>query len=1030
MNRLLLVLLFCILIVSLWAQPAFKPHLETVTPGAPVVPRPIELNPEVLPGLPKATWTPFQSAFASFEPQTFVKPVAASELRITRDLKTRRPIFIEGIPDAVRNSGAARSSNAQALEYLQAVSPLLELDVATTTFEQLHRTVDELGMTHLRLQQYYEGIPVFGADVRLHGGRQGFDRLNGRTIPNIQLPTTQPSVDATNAVSIVREALEQKHRWNDLNATQLDWVGGKQVQHQLVVYPMESAAYLAWEVDVFPNLHQHYTYFVDALTGTILHSFSHRCDLVGHHLSADDELPNGPETATLPDLNNNTRTINVFEENGTYFAADFSREMFREVTPDSIAGLILTYDAMSQPELRNVSIAQSNNNSDWDPNIVSIHYNAGVAYEYFRQTFNRNAIDGRGGDIVSFANVPDEDGSSLENAFWNGRAMFYGNGGQAFLPFGGALDVAGHEMSHGVIQETANLIYENQPGALNESMADVFGYLIEGEFDDFRLAEEIVLPNAFPSGALRNLIDPNNGGSSPQDLNRGWQPAHMDEFLQLENTPEQDNGGVHINSGIPNRAFALFVTNPAVGVAKAEQVYYRALSQYLTRSSQFIDMRIAVIQAATDLHGANSPEVAAARAAFDAVGIGDGAPTDTQTDFPINPGDRLLLLADTAQTALFTSTEDGSLIANPLIIDGIASRPSIVDDGTVGAYIDNFGRITVIDLLSGSAGFLEENPQTIWRNIAVSKDGNRVALLTNNFDNEVRVVDLVSGQVQSFFLFNPTTAQGAEVTNDLLFADAIEWDASGEFLLFDALSRINTGGFGGAIEYWDIGVLRAWNPVGNQFGDGAIFKLFSNIPEGVSIGNATIAKNSPFIIAFDAIVDNQFQLLTANIETGETNLLFQNSRLGFPSFGVNDDRLAFDASDTNGGGVLAVMPLASDKISAAGSPGILFPGGHWGVFYGTGERDLSTSTNDPELIADGLEIFPNPTADQLTIRRPEAATGTLHLAITDATGRQVLNVQLANQPVYEVAVRSLPTGLYIVQVRDDQHLWTTRMMKQ
>ena len=216
----------------------------------------------------------------------------------------------------------------------------------------------------------------------------------------------------------------------------------------------------------------------------------------------------------------------------------------------------------------------STNNTWGDRRAVSAHFNGEEAYNYFRATHNRNSVNAQGGNITSFYNIAEEDGSDMDNAFWNGAHIYYGNGAQAFTSsLAKSLDVAGHEMSHGVVQTTANLRYQGESGALNESFADVFAAMIDR--DDWQIGEDIVNPQIFRSGALRDLSDPRNGGNSLND--NGYQPDHYD----IRFTGSQDNGGVHINSGIPNRAFFLFATNSAVGKDRAEQVFYRALDNYL-----------------------------------------------------------------------------------------------------------------------------------------------------------------------------------------------------------------------------------------------------------------------------------------------------------------------------------------------------------------------------------------------------------------------------------------------------------------
>lgn len=147
--------------------------------------------------------------------------------------------------------------------------------------------------------------------------------------------------------------------------------------------------------------------------------------------------------------------------------------------------------------------------------------------------------------------MSESNGSAMDNAYWNGQAMYYGNGDVAFKPLAGAIDVAGHEMTHGVVEKTANLEYKSQSGAMNESMADIFGSMIEGL--NWKIGEDVVRTAYFTTGALRDMSNPHNGGNNSND--NGWQPAAMQEYV----SGSSDNGGVHINSGIPNHAYYLLL---------------------------------------------------------------------------------------------------------------------------------------------------------------------------------------------------------------------------------------------------------------------------------------------------------------------------------------------------------------------------------------------------------------------------------------------------------------------------------------
>src|SRR5512145_778308 len=173
--------------------------------------------------------------------------------------------------------------------------------------------------------------------------------------------------------------------------------------------------------------------------------------------------------------------------------------------------MTLNANSTSTSNLDYSLISSTNNTWTGMKAAVSAHYNAYLAYEYFRTTFNRNSINGKGGNIISFINVTESDGSSMENAFWNGQAVFYGNGGSHFKSLAGALDVTAHELGHGVVSNSANLEYIGQSGAMNETYADIFGSMVDRE--DWLIGEDVVKTAYYPSGALRDMADPHNGGT-------------------------------------------------------------------------------------------------------------------------------------------------------------------------------------------------------------------------------------------------------------------------------------------------------------------------------------------------------------------------------------------------------------------------------------------------------------------------------------------------------------------------------------
>jgi Zn-dependent metalloprotease len=242
----------------------------------------------------------------------------------------------------------------------------------------------------------------------------------------------------------------------------------------------------------------------------------------------------------------------------------------------------------------------SEGGSSTDIAVQAAHDNAGATYDYYFSTFGRDSFNNAGAMINSTVHY----GSSYNNAFWNGYQMVYGDGdGYVFGPLSGALDVVAHELTHAVTQYTADLVYSYQSGALNESYSDVFGAMVDR--DDWLMGEDVYTPGT-SGDALRSLSNPSQYG----------QPEHMDSFVNTSS----DNGGVHTNSGIPNKA--AYNIAQAIGKDKMEKVWYRALTLYLTSGAQFSDARDASVQAAADLYGTASAEVTAVSNGFAAVGIG------------------------------------------------------------------------------------------------------------------------------------------------------------------------------------------------------------------------------------------------------------------------------------------------------------------------------------------------------------------------------------------------------------------------
>ncbi|WP_420149618.1 M4 family metallopeptidase [Spirosoma sp.] len=853
-------------------------------------------------------------------------------LRIVRDTANGLPVFIERKSttsgSTTQKDGKARLSVAAATsatyQFMHQVRNLLKLENPESNFTVSRTETDELGQMHVRLTQTHHGVPVLGSELVAHLTDGDVTLLNGRYQPVPKELTTTPQLTLTAASEL---ALKDVRKTATVRSFGDNILNMKSTEGELCVFPtVDGQAKLAYQLTVRPNLLERWEYVVDAQSGEILDRYNHTCTFLA------------PTPASGRDLNGVTRSFQTYQQNGAYYMIDASRPMFNAPAskmPSNPVGAIWTVDARNSnsddPKLYQIT---SGNNADWSPTAVSAHYNAGVAYDYYQKTFNRNALSGNGATMISLINITDEDGKGLDNAYWNGKIMAYGNG-RVLKPLAGGLDVAGHEMTHGVIQNTANLQYKNQSGAINESMADVFGAMIDRS--NWTIGEQVATPGLLPSGALRDLSNPNQGGKT-RDPN-GYQPATM---TQYERTSE-DNGGVHINSGIPNFAFYKFAT--AVGKEKAEKVYYRALTTYLVRTSQFLDLRLAVVKAAGDLFGATAAEVTAARNAFDAVGIVETTtePPTKQPDLPVASGQDLLLLTDVDDSKLYSTV----IGANPARFDvksalGLMHRPSVTDDGKTAYYVTTDKRIRAVNL-TGTPTETVVSSETIWDNVAISKDGTKLAALTADRDGSIYVYSYAKKQWAEFKLYNPTYTEGVQ-TGDVQYADSFEWDFAGENIIYDAYNALQNSS-GEAVDYWDVGFINVWDNTTGNFTNGDIEKLYANLEEGESIGNPSYSKNSPSVIAFDYVNDNDgtYYVVSTDLNTSDLQIVYENNTLGFPNYSRLDDRLVFN-TESNSSESVAGINLAADKVSPSGNASVLFTGAKWPVWYTQATRVIPTKT--------------------------------------------------------------------------------------
>jgi Zn-dependent metalloprotease len=253
---------------------------------------------------------------------------------------------------------------------------------------------------------------------------------------------------------------------------------------------------------------------------------------------------------------------------------------------------------------------------------------AGHVWSFYKKLFDRNSIDNTGLAIIQTIKYRENPDEPFFNAFWDGEQMFYGTGQKKFTKsFTSDLDIIAHELTHGVVDYEARLKYEFQPGALNESFADVFGILVKqwvnktpAKKSDWLIGKNILIA----VNALRSMKEPGKAFKNDPVFDDDEQVAHMKEYKKLPNTENGDYGGVHINSGIPNHAFYITATELAGNAwEKAGVVWYAALTdrKLLNKNSDFKDCAEATLKKAVGLFGKGSKEYKAVELGWKQTGV-------------------------------------------------------------------------------------------------------------------------------------------------------------------------------------------------------------------------------------------------------------------------------------------------------------------------------------------------------------------------------------------------------------------------
>ncbi|ARU60628.1 bacillolysin [Tumebacillus avium] len=462
-------------------------------------------------------------------------------------------------------SGA--TAEERALNALDKVKGDYGFGKANGNFKYMNAHKDENGTTHTKLNQTINGIEVFGLQMIVHEANGDVEGVTG----DFKALKADAATASISDAAAVKAAVAKTGFTGDLS---------RPSQAELMYFPQGDKAALAYKVNVnyIAEAPGNWTVFVSAVDGSILEAVNH------------------VHSATGVGVRGDTKSINTTYKNGTYYMEDRTKYMYSQ-KGSTINTYTFNNGTSSQYYMTD---ADNTWNASTQRAAVDAHYYAGKVYDYYYNSLGRNSYDGNGHAIISGVRYS----SRYNNAFWEGTQMVYGDGdGSTFIALSGAYDVVAHELTHAVTEYTSGLVYSYQSGALNESWSDAMASVMDS--NDWLIGEDVYTPG-ISGDALRSMSNPAAEG----------QPAHMNQYVNTSS----DNGGVHTNSGIPNKAFYNFATS--IGSRSiAGKIWYTASRDYMTSSTNFSGARAATLSACAALYGSGSSYYTSLKNAWSAVGV-------------------------------------------------------------------------------------------------------------------------------------------------------------------------------------------------------------------------------------------------------------------------------------------------------------------------------------------------------------------------------------------------------------------------
>jgi Zn-dependent metalloprotease len=896
-----------------------------------------------------------------------------------------------------------------------------------TTFE------DQLGQKHIRYQQYHHNKPVEGMVFIAHIKNGEVISCNGeyKTLSTTQPQASLSTQDAYHAALNVIGATA--YMWQDPAEEQLlkNITGNSAATY----YPQATLVYAptqgnfetddfvpAYKLTIFASQPlQRVNVYLNASTGQLLFK--------------EDLMPDAHFQGTAVTRYSGNQNLYTKKINGQY-----------RLDEDTLGVQIHTLDMRrgtnwaGATEFTDSDNFWNNRATNSDDVAGDVHWGAEKTYLYYKNKFNRNSYNNQGGQMLSYVHFA----QSFNNAFWNGQWMTYGDGDGSFMTPLTALDIVGHEFSHGVTEYSADLIYLNEAGALNESFSDIFGTAIDfqnrGASANYLIGEGVVVGG----GALRSMENPGLFGDPDTYGGRNWKPL---------NGP--DNGGVHSNSGVQNFWFYLLVNGgqgvndignkynvTGIGMAAVEKIAYRNLTVYLGPTSDYQDAATFAVESAEDIYGPCSAEAVATADAWYAVGL--GAPITLRAAFVADNDYYCSIPATVGFTnSSFNATSyiwdfgDGqtSTAANPTHVYTTANVYTVTLKafsatpvcGTVADTLIRTSYLTIRNGVTTTTACLPPIASGNRAGVGISKvifntiSKSSADALEGNKDYACnQVTELIAGNYYDLTLETGTLPERAKAW--------IDYNNDGTFDPVTELAAV----FNPFVNSATAVVRTSVNAVLNtplRMRIGADYTSNANITPCGTLQRGQYEDYSVKFSAQTAIPDANFRASQNYINRGAnvsftdlSNFQPTSWEWSFPggtpatSTAQNPTGIVYSTAGDFSVRLIVHNALGTDTITKAAYIHVSGP---------TGVSEARTELNK-------LSVFPNPATDKITIQYGFEGKKSLSLTLINTLGQEVLHrtVTAASQLATEMDVRNTASGVYYLRISDGEAMITRKLIIQ